>query len=89
MIGLKIYLGQCNLHFMVQLFCLITRRLFDEEMTCLEYKFHVTGGLTSKYTCIYVSISYISWSIVLTCPEYYFMEKVIPGMLTHVTRPLT
>ena len=46
---LKIYAGQCDPYFMVQRLFLITRRLFDREMSYLGYLFHVIGRVTSKY----------------------------------------
>ena len=33
---LKIYVGQFDLYFMVQWLCLMSRRLFDREMSYLE-----------------------------------------------------
>ena len=33
MINMKIYLGQCDLYFMVQSFCLLIRGLLDGEMS--------------------------------------------------------
>ena len=46
MIDIEIYLSQGGLYFMVQWFYLITERLFDGEMSYLDYNFHVTRWLT-------------------------------------------
>ena len=44
--NLKIYVGHCDLHFPVQWFYLISQRLFDIEMSNLDFNFHVTCWLT-------------------------------------------
>ena len=46
--NLKIYLGHCDLHFTVQWFYLISRRLFDREMSYLDFNFHVTRWFDIK-----------------------------------------
>ena len=49
MIDIEIYLSQFDLYFMGQWFYLITGRLFDGEMSYLDYNFLVTRWLTSNY----------------------------------------
>ena len=74
----KIYLIKCmwvcDLHFMVQWFCLISWRLFDGLMLYWRCWFSVTQTLNWNYICR--SVAYMSWSrdfaIYL---EDYLMDK--------------
>ena len=60
----KIYLIKCkwvsDLHFKVQWFCLISRRLLEGLMLHWRYSFSMTQALNWNYTCR--SMTYISWS---------------------------
>ena len=80
-IDLKVYLDHCDLYFMVQWLCRITRRLFDGEMSYLEYKFHMTQWFMSKY--ILVSVTLISWfsDFALYLEDYFCWRNVIFGIL--------
>ena len=69
-----LYLGHCDLYFMVQWFCLISWILFVGYMSHLGYLFLVTLLLTSKY--ISVGVTYISWfSDFALYLEYYLLDK--------------
>ena len=69
-----LYLGQCDLYFMVQWFFLISWILFVGSMSHLGYYFLVTRLLTSKY--ISVGVTYISWfSDFALYLEYYLLDK--------------
>ena len=62
------------------------------ELSYIEYKFHVTQRLTSKY--MHVSVTYISWSsdFFLYFKEYlmekYHTMNVTKSNLKHICRSL-
>ena len=93
----KIYLIKCmwvsDLHFMVQLFCLIAWRLFDGLMLYRRYWFSVTQTLNWNYRWFHVMKRFTSLNVCgsVTCIsrssdfalylEDYLMENVIVGIL--------
>ena len=91
MFDFKIFVGHCDLYFMVQWFCLIAWKLFSGWTlyfgTMSQYD--PTRHLTSKY--LWVTVTYISWytEFALYLEDCLMYEHCPLGFWVGMTRHLT